>query len=116
MKILLKNYDEDSDEVYIFEVDVEYLKDLHDLHSDLTFLEEIMTINKCNNPICNLYDKKNYVVQIRYLKETLDHELILKKVHKIIQLNQEAWLKEYNDKNTKLRTAAKNDLEKYFFN
>ena len=59
--------------------------------------------------------KKNYVVQIRYLKETLDHELILKKVHKIIQLNQEAWLKEYNDMNTKLRTAAKNNLEKYFF-
>ena len=58
MKILLKNYDEDSDEGYIFEVDVEYLKDLHDLHSHLTFLEEIVKINKCNNPICNLYDKK----------------------------------------------------------
>ena len=33
-------------------------------------------------------------------------------MHKIIQFNQEAWLKEYTDMNTKLQTGAKNDLEK----
>ena len=31
----IKNYDEDSDKGYLPEVDVEYLKNLHDLHSDL---------------------------------------------------------------------------------
>ena len=36
----IKNYDEDSDKGYILEVDVEYLKTLHDLHSDLPFLPE----------------------------------------------------------------------------
>ena len=36
----MKNYDEDSDKGYILEVDVEYLKDLHDLYSDLQFLPE----------------------------------------------------------------------------
>ena len=36
-------------------------------------------------------------------------------IHKVIQFNQEAWLKPYIDMNTKLRTEAKNDFEKDFF-
>ena len=44
----IKNYDEDSDKGYIFEVDAEYPKNLHDLHSKLPFLAERMKINKCN--------------------------------------------------------------------
>ena len=42
-----KNYDEDSNKGYILEVDVEYTKDLDNLHSDLPFLSEIMNIKKC---------------------------------------------------------------------
>ena len=41
--------------------------------------------------------------------------MILKKVRKIIQFNQDAWLIEYIDMNTKLRKEAKNDFEKDFF-
>ena len=47
-------------------------------------------------------------------KKVLNHGLILKKVHTVFQFNQEAWLKEYIDVNTKLRTKAKNDFEKDF--
>ena len=111
----IKNYIEDSDKGYTLEVDVEYPKKLHDLHSDLPFLPEKKKINKCSKLVCNLYDKSNYVVHIRSLKQTLDHGLILKKVHRLIQFNQEAWLKKYNDMNTKLRKEAKNDFEKDFF-
>ena len=40
---------------------------------------------------------------------------MLKKVHRVIQFNQEAWLKPYIEMNTKLRKEAKNDFEKVFF-
>ena len=111
----IKHYDKDSDKGYIFEVDVEYPKNLHDLHSDLPFLPERMKINKCNKLVCNLYDKNNYVVHVRSLKQALDHGSILKKLHRVVQFNQEAWLKEYIDMNTELRKQAKNDFEKDFF-
>ena len=62
-----------------------------------------------------MQDKENYVVHIRALKQALNHGLILKKVHKVIQFNQEEWLRPYIDINTKLRTEAKNDFEKDFF-
>ena len=41
--------------------------------------------------------------------------LISKKVYRVIQFIQEAWLKPYTEMNTKFRTEAKNDLEKDFF-
>ena len=102
----IKDYDEDSDKGYILEVDVEYPKNIHDLHSDLPFLPERMKINKCNQLVCNLYDESNYDVHIGTLKQGLDHGLILKKVHRVIQFNQEAWLKEYIDMNTELRNRT----------
>ena len=79
------------------------------------FLPESVEINNCIKLICNLYDKKNYVVPLRFLKQALDYGLILKKVHKVIQSNQEEWLKEYIDMNTELRKQAKNNFEKDFF-
>ena len=112
---LIKDYDEDSDKGYILEVDIEYPKILQESHSDLLLLSERMKINKCSKLACNLYDKNNYVVHIRSLKQALDHGLILKKVHRVIRFNQEAWLKEHIEMNTKLRKEAKNDFEKDFF-
>ena len=82
------------------------------MHSDLPFLPERMKINKCNKLVCNLYDKNNYIVYIRGLKQALYHGIILKTMHKVIEVNQEACLKEYIDMNTKLRTEGKNDFGK----
>ena len=87
---------------------------MFNLHSDLLFLPERNKIKKCNKLVCNVYYKESYVVHIRALKQALNHGLIFKKVYKIIQFNQEEWLKPYIGMNTKLRTEAKNDFEKYF--
>ena len=62
-----------------------------------------------------MYDEKSYVVHIRPLKQTLNRGVILKKVHRVIQYNQEAWLTPYIDMNTELRKQSKNDFEKDFF-
>ena len=64
----IKSCYENDKKGYIFEVDVKYPKELHDLHSDLSFLSERMEINKCKKLVCNLYDKKKYVVHINSLK------------------------------------------------
>ena len=74
-----------------------------------------MKINTYSKLVCKSYDKNNYVVHTTSLKQALDHGLTLKKVHRVIQFNQEAWLKKYIDTNTKLRKEAKNDFEKEFF-
>ena len=89
-KEFIKIYDEDSDKGYILEVDVNYPKELHDLHSDLPLSPERMKIDKCKKLVCNLYNKKKYVVHIRLSKQALNHGLILKKVHRVMQFNQEA--------------------------
>ena len=87
----IKNYDEDSNQGYFLEVDVEYPKKLFNLHSHLSFLPEQKNIEKCNKLVCNIHDKKNYVVHIRALKQTLNHELIFKKLHQVIQFNEKTW-------------------------
>ena len=51
---LIKNYDENSNKGYIFEVDFEYPKRFHNLYSNLPFLPERMKIKNgtCLHAIC----------------------------------------------------------------
>ena len=111
----VKIYNKNSSKGYILEVDVDYPSKLHKLHSDMPFLPERMKIDKIKKLVCNLHDKKNYVAHISVLKQALDHGLKLRKVHRVIEFNQKAWLKEYIDVNTELRKKASNDFEKDFF-
>ena len=115
-KKFVKSYDKkNSGKGYILEVDVDYPSKLYKLHSDMEFLPEIMKIDKTQKLVCNLRDKKKYVVHNSILKQALNHGLKLKKVHRVIEFNQEAWLKKYIDMNTELRKKASNDFEKDFF-
>ena len=100
----IKSYNEERDEGYCLEVDVLYLEELHELHTDLSFLLERIKIEKVEN-----------IIHITSLKQALNHGLVLKKVHRVIKFNQNAWIKPYIDMDTDLRKKAKNDFEKYFF-
>ena len=71
-----------------------------------------MKIDKCKKLVCNLQNKKKYVVHIKSLKQGLNHGL---KIYRIIEFNQKAWLKPYIDMNTELRKLAKDDFEKDLF-
>ena len=49
-----------------------------------------MELGKIKKLVTNLHGKNEYVIHIRNLKQTLNHGLILKKVHRLIKLNQKA--------------------------
>ena len=100
---------------YLLEVDVEFLKELHENHNELPFLAERMQIGSGQKLVPNLKDKKEYVVQIKALNQALKQGLKLKKVHRVIEFRQSKWIKAHIMLNTRLRKDAKNEFEKDFF-
>ena len=72
-----------------------------------------MKLDKCKKLVCNLQNKKRYLVHIKSLKQALNHGLKLKKINRIIEFNQKAWLKPYIDMNTELRKLVKDDRHEY---
>ena len=100
----------------ILEVDLEYPKELHDLHNDYPFCpEKVKCKNGVEKLIPNLRDKTKYVIHYKNLIQCLKAGLKLKKIHRGIKFIESAWLKPYINKNTNLRTQAKNNFEKDFF-
>ena len=104
-----------SDKGYLLEVEVQYPRELHDYHNDLPFMCGRMVIGRVEKLVPNLYYKKRYITHIRALDQALKHGLVLKRIHRAIEFKQSAWMKEYIDFNTKLRTAAASDFEKDFY-
>ena len=107
IKISWKEYNEISNEGYFPEADIQYLKNLYELHNNLSLLLERMKIEKFEK----LHDKIEYLKNIRNLKQASNHGLSLKTVHKVIKLR---CLKPYIGINIDLRKKVKNDFEKDF--
>ena len=120
---------------YILEVDLEYPKELHDLHNDYPMAPEVMNVKadmlsdkqieiyeflnhkkptdeKTNKLVLNLNDKEKYVIHIRTLQFYLKQGLKLKKIHRAIKFEQKEVLKPYIEFNTEKRKNARNDFEK----
>ena len=100
----------------ILEVDLEYSEELHNLHNDYPLCPERVECDKgVKKLIPNLRHKNNYVIHYKNLMQCLRLGMKLKKIHRGIKFIESAFLKPYIDKNTSLRTQAKNNFEKDFF-
>ena len=134
-KINLGKYELDSKEGLILEVDLEYPKELYDLHNEYPIApEKVKVSNDMLSAYCKkiakkyniatglvrkliptLRDKKEYVLHYRNLQLYLDLGLKIKKIHRVLKFDQSPWLKQYIDFNTEKRKHAKNTFEKDFF-
>ena len=99
----------------ILEVDLEYPKELHDLHNDYPLAPEQIEVNKTKKLIPNLWSKKNYVIHYENLKQCFNLGLKITNIHRGIKFKESRWLKKYIALNTDLRTKARNEFEKDFF-
>ena len=100
----------------ILEVDLEYPKELHDLHNDYPLASErVMCKNNVEKLIPNLRNKEKYVLHYKDLSQYLDLGLRLTRIHRGIKFEDSEWLKSYIDMNNKLRTKAINNFKKDFF-
>ena len=131
-------YSDDDDIGYILEVDLDYPKELHDLHKDYPLAPEIMCISenmlsqvqkdihkyyygkdasdeKANKLVLNVLDKKKYVLHISALKFYLQQGLSLRKVHRAMSFKQANFLKPFIEFNTEKRKNAKKYFEKDLF-
>ena len=55
------------------EVDIQYIKKLHEFLNDLPFLPKRIKIEKIEKLVANLHNKTEYVIVIRNLKQALNH-------------------------------------------
>ena len=110
----IKNCDENSNKRFFLEVDIDYPKPLFNLHKDFPFLPERKKVEKVEKLICSIENIEKYVIHISSVKQALNHRLKLKKVDRVIQFKQKAWLKVYIDINTELRKNAKNEFWEKF--
>ena len=112
----LENLRDDSEDGYIYEVDLHYLAKLHNQHDDYPLApESLVIVREMYSPTQqsvlpesipqkkltpNLRDKTRYVVHYRNLKLYVQLELVITKVHRVLTFKQSPWLKAYIDFNT----------------
>lgn len=70
---------------------------------------------KVEKLLTTLGDKENYVLHYKNLQLYLRLGMKLKKVHRILQFKQEAFMKPFVEFNTQMRQQAKSTFEKNFF-
>ena len=129
------NKKENGETGWILEVDLEYPRELHEEHDSFPLAPEKKVVKKewmsdyqrrlindldMNPPDSEklwltLQDKNNYVVHYRNLQFYLNQGMKLKKVHRVLEFDQECWMGPYIMMNTEFRKEVKSDFEKKFY-
>lgn len=126
---LISQIPDDSCDGYIFEVDLEYPQNLHDKHKDYPMcaerrcapamvnegVEHKKNKSKHEKLMLTLEDKDKYIIHYTMLKLALQQGIRIKKIHRVLQFQQSAWLEPYIELNTRMRTLADNEADKNFF-
>ena len=99
----------------ILEVDLEYPRELHDFHNDFPLAPEKLTLGKVEKLTQNLRDKEAMVLHGKNLQLYLSLGMKLKLIRRGLKFKEKDFMKCYIDKNTSLRSQAKNDFEKELF-
>ena len=125
----------DSKIGWILEVDLEYPEQLHDAHNDYPLVLEKKAIKpeqmsedqrrlmadldlampNMEKLVLTLEDKEKYAVHYKNLQFYLSQGMYLKKVHRVIEFDQEPWMEPYIRMNTELHKKAKSDFETDFY-
>ena len=63
-KDFMKTYNVESDKEYFFEVDIQYLENLHNLQNDLPILSERIITEKIEKLASSLHYNAEYVISI----------------------------------------------------
>ena len=63
-KDFIKTYNVESDKEYFFEVDIQYLENLHNLQNDLPILSERIITEKIEKLASDLHYNAEYVISI----------------------------------------------------
>ena len=129
----IMNITDEDERGYIFEVDLEYPKDIHDKHNLYPlcperkrvktewlskYQNEIKSKLKINDDhvdklITDLTNKNNYILHYKNLQLCIQLGMKLNKIHKCLSYKSEAWLKDYITSNSMLRQKAKADKDAF---
>jgi hypothetical protein len=124
------NLEDKGKKGYLFDVDLEYPKELHDHHNgyacgaeniiiDKSYLNEWQQEGykntKVDKLVTSFFDKKDYGINYRLLKLFLKLGLKIKKINRVLEYDQDNFLESYILKNTNERAKASNEFEKDFY-
>ena len=129
------NYNAQGKKGCVLEVDMHLPSEFHQEQNDYPMASERLNVDpawlspfqneileqndakagKCVKLVPNLMPKSKYIVHIRNLQYYVKKGWVVDKVHRVLEFDQKAWLAEYIDLNTQMRTMAKNDFESDFY-
>ena len=111
---ILENYNKDNDIGFFFFWKLIFRIQKNYMNFIMKYLFTRLKIEKVEKHVASLQDKKEYLIHMKKLKQTLNYKLVLEKVHTVIRFNQEAWLKPYININKELR-KLQNMISKKIF-